>query len=86
MYLGLNCNQHTFSATVLDPESGKIVYFDQVNFDQDLPHRETTDGLIRGSKAGEYGVDPQMLIESLELLLENLLDSPEVTIADITHI
>jgi len=86
MYLGLNCNQHTFSATVLDPSSGELIYCDAVNFDDDLPHRETQQGVVRGDKAGEYGIDPQMLIESMELLFENLLDSPEVDIADITHV
>lgn len=86
MYLGLNCNQHTFSATILDPQSGEIVYFDEVDFDSHLPHRETQNGHIQGEKAGEYGIDPQMLIEAMELLMENLLDFPDFSIADITHI
>jgi len=86
MYLGLNCNQKTFSATILDPKSGEIVYFDAANFDDDLPHRETRDGIIHGKQAGEYGIDPQMLVEALELLLERLLDTSLVSISDITHI
>ncbi len=86
MYLGLNCNQNTFSATVLDPKSGEVVYFDVVDFDKDLPHRETREGIIQGDNPGEYGIDPQVLVESLELLLENLLDFTEIEIADITHI
>ena len=86
MYLGLICNQHSFTATVLSPDTGGIIHFDEVNFDNDLPHRETEGGVLRGDNTGEIFVDPQMLLEALELLLENLQDSKAVDISKITHI
>ena len=74
MYLGLNCAQRQFKALIIDSTSGKTIFSGAVDYDQDLPHRDTRDGITFDRNTAYSYTDPQLWIEALDLILERIVD------------
>ena len=69
MFLGLDSSTQSLSAVIIDPDSGRIVLEDSVNFGSELPGYGSPSGFIPGAPEGEVHADPRMWIEALDLLL-----------------
>ncbi len=74
MHLGLDCGERYFKAIIINSDSGEILYETSVVYDEDFPYRHTENGQLRGARDGERFVDPQMWIESIDTLMERLVE------------
>ncbi|KAM0937346.1 putative xylulokinase [Dioscorea sansibarensis] len=72
LFLGLDSSTQSLKATVLDANLS-IVASEQINFDSELPHYKTKDGVYRDSSDSSKIVSPTLMwVEALDLLLEKL--------------
>lgn len=69
---GIDCSTQSCKLVLIDTNSAKIIYTDLVNYDQDLPHYETTNGVLRGQGEGVSESDPMMWLDAIDLLLQRL--------------
>ncbi len=86
MYLSIECSQTQFTANIISPKTGEITHQKVIDFDESMPHRNTKDGLIQGDNVGEYFVDPQMWVEALDLVMDQLASEPDINLAEVTAI
>ena len=75
MFLGLDCSTQSLSALIIDAREGSILSEVSVNFENDLPHYQTSSGFVHGDLPGEVFSDPLMWVEALDLLLTRLVES-----------
>lgn len=73
MHLGLDCSTQSFSALIINARNGTIEHEASVNFENDLPHYQTTTGFVHGDGLGEVFSDPMMWLEAFDLLLAQLV-------------
>ncbi|XP_047322198.1 xylulose kinase 2 [Impatiens glandulifera] len=72
IFLGLDSSTQSLKATVLDAGLN-IVDYEIVNFDSELPHYKTNDGVYRDQSVNGRIVSPTLMwIEALELMLQRL--------------
>ncbi|XP_057470244.1 LOW QUALITY PROTEIN: xylulose kinase 2-like [Actinidia eriantha] len=72
LFLGFDSSTQSLKATVLD-STLNIVHSDIVNFDSDLPHYKTKDGVYRDPSVNGRIVSPTLMwVEALELMLQRL--------------
>ncbi len=73
MFAGIDCSTQSFKIQLID-ESRNIVAEEVVNYDQDLPHFMTTNGIIRHESHGfDHISTPTLLfIEAFELVVTKL--------------
>ena len=57
-FSGIDVSTQSQKIVVLDLENDSIIYSDSINYDEDLPQYETTNGLIRNTKPGVSESDP----------------------------
>ncbi|CAM8936531.1 unnamed protein product [Rhodiola kirilowii] len=75
LFLGLDCSTQSMKATVLDSNL-KIVHYEVVNFDTELPHYNTKDGVYRDPSVHGRIISPTIMwVEALDLILGKLLKS-----------
>lgn len=72
LVLGLDASTQSFSALVIDTQQGQIVADCSINFGQALPHYNAPSGFIPDGPAGEVHADPRMWLDALEMLLDTL--------------
>lgn len=77
--LGIDSSTQSCSAIVIDTEAGTIVAEASVNYGECLPLYNSPQGFIPSGLNGEVHSDPQMWIEALELLLEDLSQKCELS-------
>ncbi len=68
LFLGLDCSTQSLTAIIINFNTGKVIYRNNINFDEELPHYHTQNGII---VLGDYKIIhsyPLMWIEALELL------------------
>ncbi|WP_269537356.1 xylulokinase [Cerasicoccus fimbriatus] len=70
--LGLDASTQSFSALVIDTDSGAVVADASVNFGQRLPQYQSPSGFLPNGANGEVHTDPLMWLDALELLLDDL--------------
>lgn len=70
MHLAFHCAQRSFAATILNQKNSEIIYQRVIEYDTDLPHRDTVNGHLYDSATNQTYIDPQMLVETLDLLFE----------------
>ncbi|XAR62030.1 Xylulokinase [Bertholletia excelsa] len=82
LFLGFDSSTQSLKATVLD-STLNIIHSDSINFDSELPHYKTKDGVYRDPSITGRIVSPTLMwVEALELLLQRLsskLDLGKVT-------
>ncbi|KAM7516939.1 hypothetical protein LguiA_006522 [Lonicera macranthoides] len=72
LFLGFDSSTQSLKATVLDANL-KIVTSEIVNFDSELPHYKTKDGVYRDPSINGRIVSPTLMwVEALDLLLQRL--------------
>ncbi|KAL3812302.1 hypothetical protein ACJIZ3_013570 [Penstemon smallii] len=75
LFLGFDCSTQSLKATVLDANL-KIFATDIVNFDTELPHYKTKDGVYRDPLINGRITSPTLMwVEALDLILEKLKNS-----------
>lgn len=68
-YLGLDSSTQSLSAMAIDPESGRVVLDESVNFGRDLPHYASPHGFLENTNPNIKHSNPLMWVEALDLLL-----------------
>jgi len=72
LFAGLDVSTQSCKLVVIDCGERAVVHVDAVNYDEDLPHYGTHDGVVQGLGAGVSESDPNMWIEAIELLFGRL--------------
>ncbi|MFX0023458.1 MAG: xylulokinase [Candidatus Hermodarchaeota archaeon] len=68
LFLGLDCSTQSLTGLVIDFKSNKVIYRYSVNYDKELPHYQTKNGVIYLNNNTIIHSYPLMWIEALELL------------------
>lgn len=74
LFAGIDSSTQSTKLLVLDKESFSIVFVDCVNYDNDLPHYNTLNGVNAGQEEGVSESNPNMWIEALEILFSRLVE------------
>jgi len=69
-FLGLDCSTQSLTGIITDSTS--IIYKGIINFDKELPHYNTTNGVIVSDDEKVVHSSPIMWVEALELLLDKI--------------
>lgn len=77
--LGIDASTQSCSALVIDTDAGIITAEASVNFGKDLPQYNAPSGFIPDGKDGEVHSDPLMWLDALELCIERLKASIELS-------
>lgn len=77
--LGLDSSTQSCSAVVIDTDTQSLVAEASVNFGERLPHYSAPSGFIPDGVGGEVHSDPRMWLDALELLLEDLKGSCDLS-------
>jgi len=75
LFAGWDVSTQSTKLVVIDADAQAIVFNASVNYDQDLPHYHTKDGVIQGLGEGVSESDPNMWLEALKILFQKLADS-----------
>ncbi|MBN1779538.1 hypothetical protein JW948_00250 [bacterium] len=75
LFAGLDVSTQSCKLVVIDLESQSNVFVDAVNYDTDLPNYRTKNGVIQGQPEGVSESDPDMWIEALHRVFEQLKSS-----------
>src|SRR3990172_22937 len=76
LYAGIDSSTQSTKLLVVDVDTTKVVFCESVNYDKDLPHYRTKNGVVQGLAEGVSESDPMMWVEALELLFDRLKKSP----------
>lgn len=76
LFAGLDVSTQSCKLVVIDPGKGAVVHIDFIQYDKDLPEYKTTLGVISGLPEGCSESDPNMWIDAVNRVFENLLSSP----------
>jgi len=74
LFAGLDVSTQSCKLVIINLNK-EVVYTDTVNYDNDLPHYHTKNGVVQGLGEGVSESDPNMWIEAVELLFQRLKDS-----------
>lgn len=75
LFAGLDISTQSCKLLVIDAIAEDIVFVDSVNYDQDLPQYGTKDGVIQGLESGASESEPQMWIDSVNIVFNRLSSS-----------
>jgi xylulokinase len=75
LFAGIDSSTQSTKLVVIDSDASRVVYVDAVNYDADLPHYQTKNGVRQTDAFGVSESDPNMWIEALEVLFSRLQDS-----------
>ena len=72
LFAGIDCSTQSSKLVIIDLEKTEILYSDQINYDIDLPQYNTNNGVEQISVEELSESDPQMWLDSLEILFVRL--------------
>lgn len=75
LFAGIDSSTQSTKLVVIDDDQKEMIYKDSVQYDQDLPHYGTVNGVVQGLELGASESDPAMWIEAVDILLERLQQS-----------
>ncbi|MBC8183227.1 hypothetical protein H8E88_19150 [candidate division KSB1 bacterium] len=75
LFAGFDCSTQSKKLVIIDLDKAEVLYSDQINYDVDLPQYNTNNGVEQSSIEGLSESDPQMWIDSLEMLFFKLQKS-----------
>lgn len=75
LFAGIDSSTQGTKLLVVDTDSSTVVWVGAVNYDNDLPHYKTKNGVRQTDQVGVSESDPNMWIEALEVLFGRLKDS-----------
>ncbi len=71
-FLGLDCSTQSLTGVIIDFDSGEVIFRNKINYDVDLPHYKTQNGVVIHEDPKVVHSYPLMWVESLELLFEKI--------------
>jgi len=71
LFAGLDVSTQSTKLVIIDIASGQVVLVTAVNYDADLPHYNTKNGVIQGLAEGVSESDPLMWIEAVDRVFSN---------------
>ncbi|HEU5076345.1 MAG TPA: FGGY-family carbohydrate kinase [Polyangiaceae bacterium] len=71
-YLGLDSSTQSLSAMAIDPEQGRVVLDESVNFGRDLPQYASPHGFLENANPNIKHSNPLMWVDALDLLLSRV--------------
>ena len=77
-FSGINVSTQSQKIVVLDLENDSIIYSDSINYDEDLPQYETTNGVIRNTQPIVSESNPNMRIDGFHLLFKRLSKKTDI--------
>ena len=77
-FSGIDVSTQSQKIVVLDLENDSIIYSDSINYDEDLPQYETTNGLIRNTQPIVSESNPNMRIDGFHLLFKRLSKKTDI--------
>lgn len=75
LFLGLDCSTQSLTLLITDFSSGKIIYREHINFDDELPQYNTQNGVIVLGDNKIVHSNPLMWVEALELIFKKMQDN-----------
>jgi xylulokinase len=72
LFAGLDVSTQSCKLVVIDLGASETVHVDAVNYDEELPHYGTREGVVQGLESGASESDPNMWIEAVTILFERL--------------
>lgn len=74
-FLGIDCSTQSMKALIINGQSLSIDIEININYDKDLPHFHTENGVYISEDETEVTSNPLMWVEALDLLFEKLNDT-----------
>ncbi|GAF68873.1 unnamed protein product, partial [marine sediment metagenome] len=84
-FLGLDCSTQSLTAFLIDFNSKQIIYRHSINYDRDLPHYQTKNGVIISNDNKVVHSDPLMWVEALDILF-GIMKKKEIQLNEINAI
>lgn len=75
LFAGLDVSTQSCKLAVIDTEAEEVIYVDTLNYDEELPHYNTRNGVIQGLPEGFSESDPKMWLEAVNMVLTRLQSS-----------
>jgi xylulokinase len=75
LFAGLDVSTQSCKLVVIDPAAPSVLLVTAVNYDRDLPHYGTRDGIVPGLGPGVAESDPRMWLEAVDAVFHRLADS-----------
>ena len=72
IFAGIDVSTQSQKLVIVDFENDSIIYSDSINYDNDLPHYGTLNGVIKSNPPGVSESDPNMWIDGLHILFKKL--------------
>ncbi len=72
LFLGLDCSTQSLTSLIIDFGSGKVLYRERINYDEDLPQYNTQNGVIILDNEKIIHSYPLMWVEALDILFEKM--------------
>jgi len=72
LFAGIDCSTQSCKLVIIDAEKTEVVFSAQINYDDDLPHYHTLNGIEKSTEVGQSESDPFMWIEAIEKLFSQL--------------
>ncbi len=85
LFAGLDVSTQSCKLVVIDAQSGEVVFVTSVNYDNDLPHYHTFNGVLQGLPEGVSESPPQMWLEAVNMVFDRLKKA-RVAVEDIRSI
>jgi xylulokinase len=70
LYLGLDSSTQSLTATVIEPNEHRVVFHRSINFDEELPHYGTHNGVLRHEDPLVVTSPPLMWVEALDRMMD----------------
>ncbi len=70
LFAGLDVSTQSTKLVIIDHKAGQVVLVNSVNYDTDLPHYKTKNGVIQGLAEGVSESDPKMWIEAVDRVFD----------------
>ena len=88
LYVGLDSSTQSLTATIIEVGSAarRVVFQHSLVFDKDLPHYETTNGVLRHADPLVVTSPPAMWVEALDVMMRTIASDNAVRVAEIAAI
>ena len=72
LYLGLDSSTQSLTATIIEPDQDRVVFQHSLNFDEELPHYGTRNGVLRHDDPLVVTSPPLMWVEALDMMMDRV--------------
>jgi xylulokinase len=72
-FLGLDCSTQSLTAVLINLSNNEIIIRYSINFDEELPHYNTQNGVFSSNGGKVVHSNPLMWVEALELVFKALV-------------